>query len=66
MARHILDHAHQVRPEAPVTRYAKAARSLAEGPAHPKEIALRRRAKGSFNPAARLRAYLRIERGLRV
>lgn len=66
MARHIVDHAHQVQPEAPLMRYARAARRLSDDPTDPRLVALRRRVKGPFDPGARLRAFLRIERGRRA
>lgn len=62
MAKHIVDHSHQVRADAPVTLYAGAARRLSSVETHPKMIAVQRRAKGRLNPMARMRAYLRIER----
>ncbi|MEM0935780.1 MAG: hypothetical protein AAGJ91_07750 [Pseudomonadota bacterium] len=66
MARHILDTTPRFQKQASLLRYAAAARA-AEGPAlGPRFVALQRRAKGPYNPASRLRAYLRIARGYRV
>jgi hypothetical protein len=66
MARHILDHSHGRASDAPVHRYAGAARRLSNDTTDRKILGLRRRAKGPFNPAARTRAFLRIERGHEV
>jgi len=63
MKKHILDHPHDVRSDAPVTRYAGAARRMTDETTDKKILGLRRRAKGPYNPAARMRAFLRIERG---
>lgn len=63
MTKHILDHREQGVADAPVMRYARAARSLSEETTDKKVLGLRRRTKGPFNPAARMRAFLRIERG---
>ena len=63
MAKHILDHPGKTRSDAPIARYAGAARRLSDETTDKKVLGLRRRAKGPFNPAARTRAFLRIERG---
>jgi epoxyqueuosine reductase len=63
MRKHILDHPNKLRSDAPVTRYASAARRLSDETTDKKILGLRRRAKGPFNPAARMRAFLRIDRG---
>ena len=63
MTRHVLDHTRRTREEAPLLRYARAARGGTPAGAEKKLEMLRRRAKGPFNPAARMRAYLRIDRG---
>lgn len=66
MKKHVLDHPRDVSPNAPVTRYAGAARRLSDEMADKKILGLRRRSKGPYNPAARMRAFLRIERGYEV
>ncbi len=63
MKKHVLDHPRDVRSDAPVTRYAGAARRLDDETRDKKILGLRRRAKGPYNPAARMKAFLRIERG---
>ncbi len=64
MAKHILDQPRG-RADAPILRYARAAR--AQSPEIDRNAVryaeFRRRAKGPYDPAHRLRAYLRIERG---
>lgn len=64
MAKHVLDQTRG-RGDAPILRYARAARAQApEIDRHAVRYAeFRRRAKGPFDPAHRLRAFLRIERG---
>lgn len=64
MSRHVLDETRELGHDAPLRRYARAAR--AQLPAEKRDrmlMALSRKAKGPWNPAARMRAFLRIERG---
>jgi len=63
MTRHVLDHTRRTRADAPLLRYTRAARAGAPVEVERKLEMLRRRAKGPFNPASRMRAYLRIDRG---
>ena len=64
MPKHILDRPDGPVGDAPVSRYARAARAQeSQEQADRRLMMLRRRAKGPWNPAARMRAFLRIERG---
>ena len=63
MTKHVLDRFDRTGPEAPLGRYARAARGLDEERAGQAELRLRRRAKGTYDPSARVRAFLRIDRG---
>ncbi|MEM1428134.1 MAG: hypothetical protein AAGG09_01605 [Pseudomonadota bacterium] len=62
MARHVLDQANRTTSDAPLMRYTRAAHAGTPVVLERKLAMLRRRAKGPFNPSARMRAYLRIER----
>jgi hypothetical protein len=66
MRKHIIDQPRGVQSDAPLMRYAGAARRLSEETTDRKILGLRRRAKGPFNPASRMRAFLRIDRGYEV
>lgn len=62
MTKHVLDRKHGA--AAPLGRYARAARSqMPEEKRDRMLLSLSRKAKGPWDPAARMRAFLRIERG---
>ena len=62
--RHILDARPRTTTSSRLSRYARIARGTGEDAIDRKLIPLQRRAKGPYNPAARMRAFLRIERGI--